>query len=447
MSENRNDLTQGNVTRKLLGFFFPILLGLLFQQLYNTADAFIVGRYVGDSALAAVGGSASSITNLIIGFFTGLNSGATVLISQKYGAKDFPSLRRVLHTSLLFCILIGITVTLVGTLISPWALRMLQNPEDIMADSILYLRIYFLGAVFLLVYNLFQGTLQAVGDSRRPLIYLIASCGTNIVLDLLFVAVFHFGIAGAAWASVISMALCTLLAAIRLLRVKEPYHLVPKEIRISFPDLRNMLRIGLPAGVQGSMYNISNATILSCVNTFGTGVVTSWTATGKLDGFYWATSNAFGVALCAFVGQCYGAGKIDRMKESIRVCMKIALITTILLSSFLLAIAWPSYRLFLNDEQIIADAVTIMWHFVPCYVLWSFIEVLSGTFRGVGDTLHPMIIVMLGTCLFRVIWVIFVVPHWHTLTGISIVYGISWLITSIAMILYYKKGKWLISRI
>lgn len=443
MADPRNDLTQGSVTKKLLTFFFPIWVGLLFQQLYNTADALIVGRFVGDDALAAVGGSASSVITLVIGFFTGLNSGATVLISQKYGARDYSALRRVLHTAILFSLTVGLTITLVGDLTAPAILRVLRNPEDIMDDSVMYLRIYLIGAVFLLLYNLFQGTMQATGDSRRPLVYLVSSCVINIVLDLVFVAVLGMGIAGAAWASVISMGSCTVLAGTHLIRTKDHARIILRELRIHGSDLRNIMRIGLPAGVQGSMYSFSNMIIQSMVNSFGTGIVTAWTATGKLDGFYWSTSSAVGTALCAFVGQCYGAGKIDRMREVVRTCMKLFLITTVIMSAGLMAIARPVYTLFLNEPQNINDAIRIMYVFVPFYFVWSFIEVLTATFRGAGDTLRPMVIVMLGTCVFRILWMIFVVPHWHSIDSVSIVYNISWIITSSVMMLYYKKGNWL----
>ncbi|MDO5435549.1 MAG: MATE family efflux transporter [Clostridia bacterium] len=443
MADRKNDLTQGSVTGKLLSFFFPIWIGLLFQQLYNTADAFIVGRFVGDNALAAVGGSASSIINLVIGFFNGLNSGATVLIAQKYGARDYAALRRVLNTAVVFSIGVGLLITAAGDLTAPAFLRFLQNPEDIMDDSVMYLRIYLTGAVLLLLYNLFQGTMQATGDSARPLLYLVCSCCVNILLDLLFVAKFGWGIAGAGWASVISMAVCTVMAGVHLLRTKEHCRLVPKELRLNVTDLKNIMRIGLPAGIQGSMYSVSNMIIQSTVNTFGTGLVTAWTATGKLDGFYWSTSSAVGTSLCAFVGQCYGAGKTDRMRAAIRTCLRLFTAATVVMSAGLLAVARPAYSLFLNDPQVIDDAIRIMWMFVPCYFIWSFVETLSATFRGVGNTLKPMIIVMLGTCLFRILWMIFIVPLKHTIDTVSIVYGISWLITAAAMIIYYKRGKWL----
>ena len=262
---DKNDLTQGVVWKKLTAFFFPILLGLLFQQLYNAADAFIVGGFVGDAALAAVGGSPANIINLVIGFFTGLNCGATVLISQRFGAEDGEGLSRVLYTAVVFCLIVGVTLTVVGYFAIPGTLELLGNPAEIQQDSVTYLRIYFIGASSLLLYNLFQGTMQAVGDSRRPLSYLVISCLTNIVLDLLFVGYFRMGVAGAAWASVISMLLCTVLAGARLLRADGPQRLYLKRLALRRDVLLRILKIGLPGGVQSSMYAISNLIIIASV--------------------------------------------------------------------------------------------------------------------------------------------------------------------------------------
>lgn len=443
---SRNDLTEGSVIKKLLSFFFPILIGLLFQQLYNTADAVIVGHFEGDSALAAVGGSAASVTSLIIGFFTGLNSGASVMIAQTYGASDHKRLSTVLHTAFLFCCIAGLCITVAGILFAPAFLRLLGNPEDIMDDSILYLRIYLTGCIPLLLGNLFQGTLQGVGDSMRPLKYLIVSCVLNIVLDCICVACLGLGVAGVGIASVVSMVVNMLLSLRHLLRTDGPHRFMWTRLRMDKGALRSMLRIGLPSGLQSSMYSISNMIIMSAINSFGTLVVAAWTATGKLDGFYWSVSNAFGIAICAFVGQCYGAAKYDRMKKATRTCMGIALGVTVIMSVLLLSVARPAYSVFLNDPLVIDYAIEIMWYFVPFYFIWSFIEVLSSTFRGVGDTFRPMIITMLGTCVLRVLWMIIVVPRWHEIRTVSVIYAISWAVTAVAFIVYYLKGKWLRTR-
>ena len=439
MKAEANDLTTGVVWKKLLNFFFPILVGLLFQQLYNTADAVIVGHFLGDSALAAVGGSVSTIVNLVLGFFTGLNCGATVLISQYFGGNDPDKLSKALHSSAMFSIIVGITITILGFFGAPAALRIIKHPEDIMADSTKYLRIYLTGSVPLLMYNLFQGTYQAVGDSKQPLKYLIISCLINIVLDITFVGAFDWGVAGVGWASVISMLVCCLLALINLSKVNAPHRFDIKKLRLHFPTLKSYLRIGLPSGLQSSMYSISNLIIQAAVNMLGTDIAAAWTATSKLDGFYWVTTNAFGIAICSFAGQCFGAGKIDRMKKGTRTCLGISLGATIMLSVVLMSIARPAYRLFLKSDYVIDSAIEVMWYIVPFYAVWSYIEVLTGTLRGTGDTFIPMLIVMIGTCIFRVIWMFTVVPKWHTIPMISIVYFISWSITAIAFTIYFLR--------
>ena len=440
VKSDRDDLTTGVVWKKLLSFFFPILAGLLFQQLYNTADAFIVGYFLGDNALASVGSGVGVITNLILGFFVGLISGGTVMISQAYGAKDRDKLSRVLHTCFVFCVCVGAVITVAGYFLAPAALRLINTHDVLMADSTRYLRIYLVGAIPLLTYNLFQGTLQGVGQSRRPFKYLIASCLINIALDLLFVGALDWKVAGAAWASVLSMCTCTGLALRHFLTTDGAHRFSFSRIKVDLPSLKRMMRIGLPSGFQSSLYSVSNIIIQAALNGLNdTPLITAWTATGRLDGFYWVTTSAFGVAICAFSGQCYGAGKYDRLKQAMKVCMGISLAVTAALSVTLLSIARPVYRLFVEHETTIDKAIEIMWCFVPFYVLWSYIEVMTGTLRGMGDTFVPMIITLIGTCLFRILWMTLLVPVWPTIPGISLVYPVSWLITGTAFTVYFLR--------
>lgn len=444
---NRNNLTTGPVWKKLLGFYFPILLGMLFQQLYNTVDAVVVGHFAGSGALAAVGGSAAVLTNLIIGFFVGLAGGATVIISQEFGAGDREKLSETLHTAFTFAIMVGAVIMVFGILGAGAMLRLVKNPEDIMADSTLYLRIYFLGSVPLMIYNLGAGILQAVGDSRRPLIYLVVSSVTNAVLDVVFVAALGMGVAGVAIASALSMLLCSVMLVVSLTRTDGMHRLELKKLGIRKKTLRRILRIGIPAGVQSSMYSISNIIIQTGVNSFGTPFVAAWTATGKLDGFYWVTVNAFGVAICAFVGQCFGAGKTGRMKTAVKQSIAYAIGVTALFSVVLMSVARPAYGLFVDSAQVIDYAIEIMWYFVPFYFIWTVIEILSGALRGVGETFVPMVIIILGTCVVRILWMLFVVPGWHTIMSVSIIYPISWAISVTAFIIYYAKGSWLSRRL
>ena len=284
-----------------------------------------------------------------------------------------------------------------------------------MDDSTRYLRIYLVGAIPLLTYNLFQGTLQGVGG-------------------------LGWKVAGAAWACVLSMCTCTGLALRHFLTTDGAHRFSFSKIRVDMPSLKRMMRIGLPSGFQSSLYSVSNIIIQAALNGLNdTPLITAWTATGRLDGFYWVTTSAFGVAICAFAGQCYGAGKYERLKQAMKVCMGISLAVTAALSVTLLSVARPVYRLFVEHETTIDKAIEIMWCFVPFYVLWSYIEVMTGTLRGMGDTFEPMIITLIGTCLFRVLWMTLLVPVWPTIPGISLVYPVSWLITGTAFTVYFLR--------
>lgn len=437
------DLTEGSIWKKLLLFLLPIAVGTLFQQLYNTVDAVIVGQFVGSDALAAVGGSAALIIQLMVGLFTGLASGATVVISHGYGADDREKLTRAVHTAIAFSIAAGAVLTVAGLILAPDALRWTKNPEGIMTDSILYLRLYFLGTIPMLLFNMGSGILRAVGDSRRPLYYLIVCCLLNIVLDLVFVAVFRMGVAGAAIATALANLVSALLILVQLARTKEAYRLIPRQIRLHRATLVHILGIGVPAAIEAAMYAVSNLLIQIPINDLGTDAVAAWAATGKVDGVYWALIISFGVAIMAFVGQNYGAGKYQRMKESVRVCLIIAMVMTIVLSVLLLFFARYCFRIFTDNPQVIQYAIQVVSYFVPFYFIWTFIEVIANALRGAGDALVPMIISVGGICGLRIAWVLLVVPHWHNLLSISICYPISWLVTAIILMIHYKRGKWL----
>lgn len=440
---DNNDLTQGGIFRSLLRFFFPILLGMLFQQLYNTVDAVVVGRVVGHEALAAVGGSPAVIINLVIGVFTGLASGATVIISQFFGSRDDDRLSRAAHTILAFCLIAGAAVTLLGTASAQWSLRLVKTPEDILALSAEYLRIYYIGAVPLLLFNVASGVLRAVGDSRRPLIYLAVCCCVNIALDLLFVAWLGMGVAGVAWATVFSQLIGSVLILLRLEHSDGPERIELRRLRIDRRSLRHILYIGVPAAVQGSMYSISNILIQSAINDFGTTVVAAWTAISKFDGVYWVTSQSFGIAICTFVGQCYGAGKYDRMKEGVRKWLALDLGVSVCVSVTLLSLSRWGLLLFTTDAAVIDEARRMLWFFVPFYAVWCFIEIFSNTLRGAGDAIAPTVISLVGVCVLRVLWLLLVVPLWHTVAGVSVSYPVTWSITAIVFIGYYARGKWL----
>ena len=444
--DDRQDLTQGSIMGKLLRFFFPILFGMLFQQLYNTVDAIVVGRCMGPEALAAVGGSPAVIINLVIGFFSGLGAGATVVVSQYCGAKDHEQLSRAVHTILAFCVLCGLALTALGWFSAAWFLRLVKTPEDILAASTQYLRLYYLGSASLLLFNIGSGILRSVGDSRWPLLFLVVCCLLNIGLDLLFVAVFAWGVAGVAWATVLSLTVSALCVLLHLSRADGPWKLRWRELRIHPASLRRILVLGVPSALQGSMYSLSNIIIQTAVNRFGTSVVAAWTATGKFDGIFWVTSNSMGAALCVFVGQCYGAGAMDRLRTGVRRWLLLALCTAVGLSSFILCFGRWAMHLFADDPEVIDYAVQMLWYFAPFYFIWIFIEVFSNTLRGAGDSLSPMIICLVGVCLLRILWILLVVPHWNTVMGVSIGYPFTWAVTALVFAVRYRRGHWLRGR-
>lgn len=433
-----NQITEGVIWKQLLYFFFPILLGTFFQQLYNTADAMVVGRFVGKEALACVGGSSSQIINLIVGFFIGLSSGATVIIAQYYGGRCEKELQDTLHTAMAFSIIGSVVISILGITLSPMILRMMNTPEYLMKDSLLYLRFYFGGILFVFIYNIGSGILRAVGDSKSPLYFLIFCCFCNIFLDLLLVMVFRMGVMGVALGTLISQALSSLLVLRSLMRTRDIYRLELRKIRLHSAPLSMLLKIGLPAGFQSTMYNLANMVIQAALNSFGTDTMAAWTAFGKVDSFYWMISSAFGVAITTFVGQNYGAGKIDRMKKSVRVCFCMDLATALTLSALMyLFLGKFLLSLFTTDAEVLSIGVRIMQIIVPAYAPFVFIEIFSGALRGAGNVLIPMLLTCGGICVTRILWIFFFVPSHRAVETIIFSYPGSWVLTAILFVLYF----------
>lgn len=445
VKENR--ITEGVIWKQLLAFFFPILLGTFFQQLYNTVDAIIVGNFVSTQALAAVGGATGTIINLLVGFFVGLSAGATVIISQYYGARRAKETMQAVHTSVAMGIAGGLIFMVLGMAVSPWALRMMGTPEDVMEYAVTYIEIYFGGMVFNLVYNMGSGILRAVGDSKRPLYFLILCTVLNLLLDLLFVPVFRWGVAGVGIATVVSQAISAVLIIVVLMRSNDVYKVYLKEIRLDLHILRNIIQIGLPAGLQSVMYNISNVLIQSTINTFGTNTVAAWTAYGKIDGLFWMIMGAFGTSITTFSGQNFGAQKYHRIRKSVRICTAMAMGTAFFMSTVLYFWGFYVYQLFTSDAEVIQIGVVVLHTMVPFYFTYVCIEILSGAMRGTGDSLVPMIITCLGICVLRVVWIAVAVPKWHFVETVVFSYPITWAITSVLFIIYYLQGGWLRKRI
>ena len=439
-------ITEGVIWKQLLRFFFPILLGSFFQQMYNTVDTIIVGRAVGTQALAAVG-STSTLINLINGFFIGLSTGATVILSQFYGAGDRPGVERALHTGISLSLILGLLTALTGILAGPGILKLTKTPENCLADASVYVRIYFSGAIASMVYNMGTGILRAMGDSRRPTIFLIIACFINIFMDILLVVVLKMGVAGAAIATVISQAISALLVLITLCRQPEGFRLHRSRLQLNGALLRRILVIGLPAGLQFITFDLANLMLQSGINSFGDVTVAAWTAFVKTDTIIWLVTGAFGVAITTFVGQNFGAQKYDRIRQSVRVCMAMGIVSVGLLSALELIFRVPILSIYTTDPEVIRVGAYAMLWIVPLNFLFIPVEVFSGAMRGTGYSIVPTVITCITACAFRVLWLVLVVSRWHTIEVLSICYPISWVLSATTFAAVYLKGTWLKKRI
>ncbi len=430
-------MTEGLIWKQLLSFFFPLLLGTFFQQMYNVADAVIVGRAAGKIALSAVGGSSAILLTLFLNFFIGVSSGASVIISQYFGANKQKDLSLAVHTALVFAGISGLVILLIGEIGSPWMLSLMGTPADTLPDSVIYMRIFFIGMPANLIYNMGSAVLRSVGDSKRPLYYLIFACVSNVILDLIFVSLLRMGVSGAALATVICQFLSAALVCMELIRTKECYRVSPSELRIDRKILSEIVRIGLPTGMQSLTYNIANVLIQSTVNSFGTDSVAAWAAYGKIDLIFWMVMNAFGISIMTFVGQNYGAGKMDRIRKGVRQCLMLTTAATLLIIVLIYSGSNLFLGFFTQDDAVISIGTTLMHFLVPTYITYVMVEVFSGALRGMGNTLVPTLITTFGVCVIRIIWILTLVPVYHNLITLITCYPVSWIICSICFLLYY----------
>ena len=439
---SNKDLTSGTVWKRLLLFFLPIAAGTCIQQLYNAVDGLIVGRFVGTVALAAVGGSSSQVINVLIGFFVAVTAGASVVIAQIYGAGRTEDVRIAAGNAIAVFALLGFLLMALGLVASPAMLRLMQTPEDTLPASILYLRIYFLGVPFILVLNMESNMLRSVGDSFSPFLFMVVGCISNIILDVVFVVFFHWGVAGVAIATVAAQIINMLLLTRRLIRTDEPYRLSFRELKLKGVYLSNMFRLGIPAGLQNTMYGVANMIIQVGVNSLGTVVVASWAMTAKVDGVFWAVSNALGAAITSFVGQNLGARRMDRVQLCVRQGLILAFSITIGLSGLIMLAAKPLLHLLTKDPAVISTTWEMLLYFVPFYFTWTLIEVLSAVLRGSGDAVRPVVIIAFGICLFRMLWICTVFRWFHTVPVLCLTYVASWTLTSIMILIYFVRSDW-----
>jgi len=435
-------ITEGVIWKQLLLFFFPILLGSFFQQMYNTVDTIIVGRAIGTQALAAVG-SSSSLINLVGGFFIGLSSGATVILSQHYGADDPEGVAKSLHTGFLLSMILGGLTMVTGIFFGPAILRLIQTPENCLTDAILYVQIYFTGAIASMVYNMGTGILRAMGDSRRPMYFLMISCFLNVILDILCVVVWKLGVAGAAIATVLSQSISALLVTAALCRLPQNLSLRWRQLRLDGAMLYRILAIGIPAGLQFITYDLSNIITQSSINSFGDVTTAAWTAYAKTDAIIWMVLAAFGVAITTFVGQNYGARKPDRIRSSVRICMAMSAAAVISMSILEVSFRELILGIYTADPAVIQVGAYMMRFAIPFIFLFVPVEIMGGAMRGCGYSLVPTLITGVFACAFRIGWVAFVVRRFHSLPVLIICYPISWFMCAITFCIVYFRGKWL----
>ena len=435
-------MTEGPIWKRMILFAIPLFLGNLFQQLYNTADSLIVGNFLGSDALAAVSSSGSLIF-LMVGFFNGISLGAGVVIARYFGAREKEKVQDAIHTTVAFGIVAGILLTAIGLIMTPTFLRWMGTPADVLKNSVLYFRIYFLGSIAFVLYNIFVGILQSVGDSRHPLIYLIISSVTNVVLDLLFIGVFRFGVGSAAVATILSQFLSAILCLIHLMRCKEDYQIHLKKIRFDFPMLKLIISNGLPSGFQNSIISFANVIVQSNINSFGKMAVAGCGAYSKIEGFGFLPITCFALSLTTFISQNLGARQYERAKKGAKFGVLCSITMAEIVGIIIFFTAPYLVAAFNNDPQVVAFGTAQASTITLFYFLLAFSHCIAGILRGAGKSTIPMFVMLICWCIIRVSYITVAVRIIPDIKVIFWAYPITWTLSSILFIIYYFKADWI----
>lgn len=440
--QEKNNLTEGAIWKKILFFALPIFLGQVFQQLYNTFDSLIVGKYLGDEALAAVSSSGSLIF-MMVGFFGGVAMGAGVMIAKEYGAKDYRAMRLFIHTDVAFGLAAGILLTVLGVCFTPTILRWMRTPENVLPQSVEYFRFYFCGAVFTVMYNIFVGILQAVGDSRHPLYYLIISSVVNVVLDLVLVGGFHFGVGAAAIATTISQGISVLLCLIQLIRCRTEYRLQLKAVRFHWESLKNIIRFGLPSGVQNSVIAMANLVVQTNINTFGPSAMAGCGSYAKIEGFAFLPITCFAQALSTFVGQNLGAKKYDRVKKGVR----FGILCSVSMAELIGVVFWMCAPVFIgifsDSPDVIAFGVRQARVEALFYCMLALAHCIAGIMRGAGKATVPMFTMLGFWCVLRVAYITLMLHFYPYIEVVFTAYPLTWGTSCVVFLLYFFKADWI----
>ena len=432
------DMTHGNITRHLINFALPLLIGNIFQQLYNTVDTWVVGNYVSNEAFSAVG-TVGPITNMRIGFYAGLSSGAGVVISQYYGAKKYDKVKDAVHTAIFMTLILGVLFTAVGIAMTPFMLRLINMPEDVMPEATAYLTTYFAGIIGLLLYNIGAGILRAVGDSQRPFYFLVFCTLMNIALDLLFVLVFRLGVLGVALATILSQGCSAILVMITLIRTDSCIRFFPKALKLHWDMLKKIITVGIPAAIQMTITSFSNIFVQSYINHFGSDCMSGWTAYSKIDQLLFLPMQSIALASTTFVGQNLGSNQVDRAKKGVRVSITLAIASTVILSIPVIAFA-PGLVSFFNSKAEVVEYGSMLLRWMsPFYVLCCFNQVYSGALRGSGNSKVPMVIMLASFVGFRQVYLYAMSRICNEIIPIAMSYPAGWLLCSTLTLLYYHK--------
>ncbi len=435
-------LTEGSIWKKIIAFAIPIFLGNLFQQLYNTADSLIVGNFVGSDALAAVSSSGNLIF-LMVGFFSGIAMGAGVVIARYYGARSKQEVSLAVHTLTAFGLVAGVILTIVGVMITPQILRWMGTPKTVFPNSVLYFRIYFAGSLGFVMYNVFVGILQSIGDSRHPLMYLIFSSVTNVVLDLLFIAVLGMGVGAAAFATIISQFASAVLCLIRLVRSKEEYRIEIRKICFDKRMMKQIISNGFPAGVQNSIIALANVVVQSNINVFGMTAVAGCGAYSKIEGFGFLPITCFALSLTTFISQNLGAKEYERAKKGARFGIFCSIITAELVGIFIYLFIPTLIRAFDNNPQVILYGTTQARTVTLFYFLLAFSHCLAGIFRGAGKSIVPMVVMLVCWCVIRITYITAAVKIVPVIRTVFWAYPLTWSLSSIIFLIYFLKADWI----
>lgn len=422
------DMCNGPLLGKIMIFYVPLMLSGVLQLLFNAADIAVVGYFAGNESLAAVG-STGSLTNLIINLFMGLSVGANVLVSRYYGAGQMKELKEMVQTAVATAVVGGVVLIFVGFFVAKPALALMATPDNVIDHSVLYMRIYFAGMPFMMAYNFGSAVLRAVGDTRRPLYYLMIAGMVNVALNLIFVICFSMGVAGVAAATVISQAISAALVIRCLIRTEGVYRLELKGIRIMPDKLLRMIQIGVPAGLQGSLFSISNVLIQSSVNGFGSVAMAGNTAGSNIEGFVYTSMNAFHQSAISFAGQNYGAMKYKRVGKVLLICEALVILVGLVMGNLAYLFAGNILKVYSTDPEVISYGILRMRYICVTYFLCGMMDVIVGVLRGIGCSIMPMLVSLTGACLFRVVWIYTVFRQVRTLSCLYISYPISWILT------------------